>query len=114
MFKFLTDTCFLIRVKIGTITDEDKKFFLSRIIPCPSENSNESFRTGKVVIIVTTNLKKDAVNIEKLKNLLPGVQEFVCNCVDRVTNLPARNSLPDKLNLNPGKTGNLQKELKLM
>ena len=58
-------------------------------------------------MIVTTNKKKDLINKQKLDELLPTVKEYVCNSVDRVTNLPGR-KLPQRLKDNPGKTGNLQ------
>ena len=35
------------------------------------------------------------------------------NSVDRVTNLPAENKVPPRLNLNPGRTANLQSELRI-
>ena len=57
--------------------------------------------------------KKDLINYQKLAQLLPEEKEFTCNSVDRVTNLPTRNKVPEELNKNPGKTGNLQTELKL-
>ena len=46
------------RVKKGEITEEDNKFLCSRIRPCESEYSNENFKSGKLLIIVTTNEKK--------------------------------------------------------
>ena len=53
------------------------------------------------------------INHQKLNSLLPEEQEYSCNSIDRVTNLPVGNQLPEKLKVNPGKTGNLQTELKL-
>ena len=100
------------RVGRGKIVDQDEKFLKSRIRDSQSEKSNESFKTGKISIIVTTNKKKDLINTQKLAELLPNLKEFVCNSTDRVTNLPDR-ALPDRLKNNPGKTGNLQTELKL-
>ena len=44
---------------------------------------------------------------------MPDKHEYTCNSIDRVTNLPVGNKLPEKLKDNPGKTGNLQSELKL-
>ena len=101
------------RVGRGNLTEEDETFLNSRVQFNPSENSNENFKNGKVLIIVTTNLKKDLINHQKLTQLLPDQEEYICNSVDRVTNLPAGNKLPEKLKENPGKTGNLQTELKL-
>ena len=50
--------------------------------------------------------------MQKLSKLLPDVKEYVCNSIDRVTNVPGR-KLPNRLKHNPGKTGNLQTELRL-
>ena len=85
----------------------------ARVQSNDSENSNESFKEGKLLIIVTTNVKKDLINHQKLTQLLPYEKEYTCNSTDRVTNLPVGNKLPEKLKQNPGKTGNLQTELKL-
>ena len=100
------------RVARNTITEEDEIFMRSRIQPTASENDNEYFKKGDLSIIVTVNKKRDLINQQKLDCLLPNVQEFVCDSVDRVTNLPNR-SLPDKMKGNPGKTGNLQTQLSL-
>ena len=63
------------RVGRGKITDEDEKFLQSRVLSTESENCNENFKSGKLSIIVTTNLKKDFVNRLKLDQLLPNVKE---------------------------------------
>ena len=101
------------RVGRGNITVDDEKYLESRIDTTPSENCNEMFKIGKILIIVTTNAKKDLINHQKLSQLLPDQLEYSCNSIDRVTNLPANNQLPETLKTNPGKTGNLQAELKL-
>ena len=108
---YFSDLCD--RVGRGKLTEEDKKYLQSRVIPCELENDNESFKSGKLLIIVTTNLKKDLINEQKLNALLPDQREFLCNSIDRVTNLPSDKSVPEKLNTNPGRTGNLQNQLKL-
>ena len=100
------------RVGRGTINDEDEKFLKSRVRATDSERHNENFKKGNLSIIVTTNKKTDLINSQKLADLLPDEKEFICNSVDRVTNLPGR-KLPNRLKDNPGKTGNLQTELKL-
>ena len=64
-------------------------------------------------IIVTTNAKKDMVNHQKLEELLPNQREYICYSTDRVVNLPVQGCLPDRLNDNAGKTGNLQNILRL-
>ena len=45
--------------------------------------------------------------------MITNEKEYNCNSVDRVTNLPGKHKLPNRLKNNPGKTGNLQSELKL-
>ena len=101
------------RVGRGNITNDDENYLQSRVQPNDSENCNETFKEGKLLIIVTTNLKKDLINQQKLTSLLPDEKEYTCNSIDRVTNLPVGNNLPHKLKENAGKTGNLQTELKL-
>ena len=100
------------RVARGKITDEDERYLKSRITSTESENNNENFKQGKVCIIVTTNKKKDLINSQKLEALLPYEKEFVCNSIDRVTNVPSR-KLPGRMKDNASKTGNLQTMLKL-
>ena len=100
------------RVGRGKINDEDEKYLRSRVKPTDSEQENENFKKGKLSIIVTTNKKKDLINSQKLMELLPNRKEYICSSIDRVTNVPGR-KLPSRLKDNPGKTGNLQTELKL-
>ena len=100
------------RVGRGAINDEDEKFLRSRVKCTKAEEYNENFKSGILSIIVTTHKKKDLFNSPKLANLLPDENEYVCNSIDRVTNLPNR-KLPSRLKDNPGRTGNLQTELRL-
>ena len=58
-------------------------------------------------------MKRNLVNSKKLIQLLPDVKEYSCNSVDRVTNLPSGHKVPQRMKTNPGKTGNLETELKL-
>ena len=46
------------RVGRNRINDADEIFLRSRIQTCPNENNNEYFKTGKLSIIVTPNMKK--------------------------------------------------------
>ena len=101
------------RVAIGKINAEDKNYLRSRIQMTESENFNENFKIGDLSIIVTTNKKRKLINSQKLSQLLPSEKEFVCNSIDRVKNLPGKQAIPDRLKDNPGKTGNLEFELKL-
>ena len=70
-------------------------FLKSRIQSTDSEKHNENFKHRTLSMIVTTNKKKDLINKQKLDELLPTVKEYVCNSVDRVTNLPGR-KLPQR------------------
>ena len=99
------------RVGRAKITNDDENFLRSRILKTDIENDNENFKTGKMSIVVTTNLKKDLVNSQKLNQLLPNQMEFVCNCVDRVLNLPGGPKLSEKDQRDLNKTGNLPKKL---
>ena len=101
------------RVRKNELTESDEIYLRSRVRFNESENENENFKNGKLSIIVTINSKKDLINQQKLDQLLPGIKEYSCNSIDRVTNLPVGNQLPEKLKENAGKTGNLQTELKL-
>ena len=100
------------RVGIGEVTKSDEDSLRSRILPCPEEHQNENFKNGSLSIIVTTNKKKDLINNQKLTDLLPDEKEFICNSIDRVKNVPNQ-KIPDKIKENPGKTGNLQTQLRL-
>ena len=79
-----------------------------RVQPCPLENHNKSYMSGEVLIIVDTNRKRNIVNQQKLKDLLPYEREYVCNSLDRVINLPSKNEIQETSNRNPGMTGNLE------
>ena len=109
--QFFSDLCD--RVGRGNITESDEKYLQSRVRPNASENSNEAFKEGLLLIIVTTNKHKDLINNRKLAELLPHEKEYTCNGIDRVTNLPIGAKLPEEIKENPGKTGNLQEDLKL-
>ena len=101
------------RVGRNRITEADEKFFRSRIKSCPNENSNEHYKNGELSIIVTTNRKKDFLNSEKLRELLPNEREYTCTSIDRVRNLPHCPRLSENDLVNLSKTGNLPTVLKL-
>ena len=101
------------RVARGKISDEDEKFLNSRVQTTVSEKSNDNFKNGDLSIIVTTNKKRNIVNMDKLAELLPNEIKYQCNSVDRVTNVPGKPKLSNKLQDNPGRTGNLETELNL-
>ena len=101
------------RVGRARITEEDEEFLRSRIQETEIENKNENLKCGKILIIVTTNRKKDLVNSQKLNLLLPDQKEYSCNCVDRALNLPNAPRISEKDQQDLNKTGNLPKSLKL-
>ena len=79
------------------ITENDAKYLDSRVQSNDFERCNDKFKEGKVLILVTTNAKKDKKIITLRKTI------YICNSIDRVINLPSRNKLPAKLKENPGK-----------
>ena len=101
------------RVGRNRITTEDEIFLKSRIQASLNETNNESFKKGKLSIIVTTNMKRDFVNSKMLSDLVPNGKEYCCSSVDRVINLPNCPKLSKKVQLNLNKTGNLPTTLKL-
>ena len=101
------------RVARGRITEEDRKYLLSRVMDTETENQNENFKLGKICIIVTTNPKREFVNHQKLTLLLPNEKEYSCTSTDRVTNLPGGPRLSCKDRENPNKTGNMPNILKV-
>ena len=66
---YFSDLCD--RVGRGNLTEDDEKYLQSCVKENPSENLNENFKNGKVLIVVTTNAKKDQINQQKLSTLLP-------------------------------------------
>ena len=101
------------RVGRGKQTEEDEVYLKSRIKRTENERNNEKFKNGEISIIVTTNDKRELINNQKLDELLPNGKEYLCNCVDRITNLPHGPKLSDKDQDNLGKTGNLPNKLRL-
>ena len=85
------------RVGINKITSDDVEFFKSRIVTeeIEEEQDNENFKTGLVSIIVTTNEDREAINLSKLRALLPAAEEYVCLSNDRVTNRKTHTPVPE-------------------
>ena len=50
------------RVGRGTSKESDKEYLMSRVTPCEAETDNESFKSGKLLIILTTNARKNIAN----------------------------------------------------
>ena len=99
------------RIGKGCLLPEDEEYLKKLVRKCPNENDNESFKTGKISIIVTTNKKREKHNLEKLEKLLPDTDAVLCNSKDNSTNIANPPQLGDDLNYT--ETGNLQKSLKL-
>ena len=99
------------RVGTNTITQEDETFLKSRIIEesLPCEEVNENFTSGKVGIIVTTNAKREEINLEKLRKLLPNRKEYICLSDDKLTNMDKNTPVPDTVSYS--KTNGMMKNL---
>ena len=97
------------RVGKGQVTSEDELFFNSRIIETQDENINELYTTGKLAIIVTTNKKRDEINLNKLRKLVPTNKEYVCLATDKVTNL--KHFIPPPESVSYSKTHGMVKNL---
>ena len=85
------------RVGINKITTEDVSYFESRIVTedIPEELDNENFKNGTVSIIVTTNEDREAINLAKLRALLPMAEEYTCLSSDKVTNRRTHTPVPE-------------------
>jgi hypothetical protein len=82
------------RVGTDTITDQDEEFLQRcvRAATLPCEEVNDNFTSGRVAIITTTNEQREAINLEKLRSLLPHQQEYVCLSQDKISD--AKNYVP--------------------
>ena len=78
------------------ITEEDEHFFQSRVRTdtIPGEEVLENYTSGKLSIITTTNQRREEINLEKLRKLLPDEKEFVCLSQDKITNKKEHIPLP--------------------
>ena len=81
------------RVSHNKLTEEDVEYMNSRVRDTDEENNNESFKEGKISIIVTTNKKREHINRQKLEQLLPDEELFACNAFDCLTNVPTSSGL---------------------
>ena len=97
------------RVGKGMITSEDEVFLRSRIVQNPSENVNDNYCSGKMAIIVTTNERREEINLERLRSLLPDEREYVCLAKDNVTN--RKNHVPLQGTVSYSKTHGMMKNL---
>ena len=99
------------RIGRGTITEDDEAYLQNLVRECPNENNNEMFKDGDINIIVTTNLKREKINIEKLNKLLPNETEYSNESLDKCTNQPNADPPPDSLSYS--QTKGLPKKLLL-
>ena len=85
------------RVGINKITTEDVSYFESRIVTedIPEELDNENFKNGTVSIVVTTNEDREAINLAKLRALLPNAKEYTCLSNEKVTNRKHHTPVPE-------------------
>ena len=76
------------KVRKGQIDDDVQNYLKSRIVETeiPSEAHNDSFKYGKLSIIVTTNKRREEINNEKLLQLLPNEKQYDAFATDRATN----------------------------
>ena len=81
------------------ITWEDINFFNSRTMTggIAAEDINDNFTTGKIAILVTTNNKKDGINLRKVRTLLPDEEEYTCLSTDSITDANAKTCNPELL-----------------
>ena len=86
-------------------------FFKSRVIPTDLENTNENFKTGKISIVVTTNRKREEVNLEKLNSLIPDERTYKCESSDRALNISK--TRPLRKDLSTSETGQLPTNLQI-
>ena len=85
------------RVGKGTINMQDEDFLKSRIVSTPLEDDNKHFKDGTIAIIVTTNKKREELNLEKLETLLPYTKTYTCYSTDRTMNVSKGNEVPRDL-----------------
>ena len=104
MFAELCD-----RIGQGQLKTEDEEFLKSRVQSTPLEDHNDYFKTGKISIVVTTNRRREEINIDKLEKLLPNEKTYKCFSTDRVMNVSKAHDLPD--NLPYTQTGQLPPQL---
>ena len=76
------------------ITEDDEEFFQSRVRTdkIESEDVHENYTSGRLSIITATNLRREEINLEKLRELLPNEKEYVCLSQDKTTN--RKNHIP--------------------
>ncbi len=99
------------RIGRGATTEKDHLYLKNLVRESPNENNNEMFKSGDINIIVTTNLKRETINNNKLGSLLPGELEYTNESVDKCTNQPNADPPPESLSYS--QTKGLPKKLVL-
>ena len=97
------------RIGNGKYNKHDLEYLKSCVRNTNSENQNESFKEGKLSIIVTTNKRRQAINETKLMTLLEFEKSYEIIATDRSTNLANPPEVPN--NLAVTQTGGLEKRL---
>ena len=75
------------QVRRGEMTPEVVNYLKAREIPCPNEDNLEKYQQGKISIIVTKNVDRDKINMEKLNKLIPDQPSVTSVSVDKSTNV---------------------------
>ena len=90
------------KVRKGFIDSDVETFLKSRVIQVEtlSETSNDSFKYGKLSIIVPSNKKREEINREKLEQLLSKEKSYYATAMDRVTNFKQRSNFKQKVSEN--------------
>ena len=85
------------RVGKGILLLQDETYLKSRVQSTPLEEENENFKNGKISIIVTTNKRREEINLEKLEKLIKNETAYNCFSTDRVMNVPKATPLSKDL-----------------
>ena len=101
------------RIARNELTDDDLETLQSMVRDSPNEQSNDMFKKGKISIIVTTNVKRQSINTEKLENLLPHEETIRNTCKDKCTNIIDGPLPPEDLSYTKAKGLPFQLQLKV-
>ena len=93
------------KVRKGICDESVIRYMESHIGKCPSEDSNDSYQTGKFCTIVKTNKAREKINQDKLEELLPKQKIYYVEAIDKSTNNPKPPTLLKNLPLT--RTGQL-------
>ena len=97
------------RVGTNSLTQNDVRLLEQRIQPCPQENDNDQYKDGKLLILVTDNKRREAINDDKLQLIDGEASSF--DAIDRA-NTPKYNEA-EVSQLTCTKTGGLPANLKV-